>query len=82
MISNLFVGHNVIPLTKVDSTNNYARQLLRDKMPVDGTVIVIAVVSVIIVIKRKKHKTHIPATVEQGNVSSTNRYLPIEIVPF
>jgi BirA family biotin operon repressor/biotin-[acetyl-CoA-carboxylase] ligase len=40
MISNLFVGHNVIPLTKVDSTNNYARQLLRDKMPVDGTVIV------------------------------------------
>lgn len=40
MTSNLFVGHNAIVLEQIDSSNNYARQLVRDKMPVDGTVIV------------------------------------------
>jgi BirA family biotin operon repressor/biotin-[acetyl-CoA-carboxylase] ligase len=37
--SNLFIGLNRIHLERVDSTNNYARQLVRDKMPVEGTVV-------------------------------------------
>mgnify|MGYP002632800960 CR=1 FL=1 len=40
MSSNLFVGQCVIKLAIVDSTNNYARALIRDKMPIEGTVII------------------------------------------
>lgn len=40
MTTNLFVGHNSICLEQVDSSNNYARKLVRDNMPVEGTVIV------------------------------------------
>ena len=39
MNRNLFIGQNRIHLTQVDSTNNYARGLVRDKMPIEGTVI-------------------------------------------
>lgn len=40
MTKNLFIGRTVIRLERVDSSNNYARTLLRDKMPLEGTVIV------------------------------------------
>ena len=40
MSSNLFVGQYIIRLAIVDSTNNYARELIRDKMPIEGTVII------------------------------------------
>jgi BirA family biotin operon repressor/biotin-[acetyl-CoA-carboxylase] ligase len=36
---NLFIGHNRVHLADVDSTNNYARTLVRDKMPIEGTVV-------------------------------------------
>lgn len=38
-MQNLFIGTNVILLEAVDSTNNYARQLVRDKMPIEGTLV-------------------------------------------
>jgi len=38
-VSNLFIGQNRIHLADTDSTNNYARQLVRAKMPIEGTVI-------------------------------------------
>jgi BirA family biotin operon repressor/biotin-[acetyl-CoA-carboxylase] ligase len=37
---NLFIGSVCIRLERVDSSNNYARELIRDKMPIEGTVIV------------------------------------------
>ena len=40
MTKNLFIGSTVIRLEQVDSSNNYARALVRDKMPIEGTVIV------------------------------------------
>lgn len=40
MTSNLFIGSVCIRLERVDSSNNYARELIRDKMPTEGTVIV------------------------------------------
>ena len=40
LTKNLFVGRIQINLNEVDSTNNYARQLVRDKTPIEGTVIV------------------------------------------
>ncbi|MFT5020679.1 MAG: hypothetical protein ACI9CU_002080, partial [Polaribacter sp.] len=40
MSSNLFVGQHVVRLVEIDSTNNYARELVRDKMPIEGTVVV------------------------------------------
>lgn len=36
---NLFIGQSRVHLAQVDSTNNYARALVRDKMPMEGTVI-------------------------------------------
>ena len=39
MTTNLFIGQHRIHLSEVDSTNNYARTLLRDTMPIEGTVI-------------------------------------------
>lgn len=36
---SLFIGKNHIHLASVDSTNNYARQLLSDGKPVEGTLI-------------------------------------------
>lgn len=39
MTNNLFIGQHRIHLSEVDSTNNYARTLLRDKMPIEGTVV-------------------------------------------
>ncbi|MBI1288997.1 MAG: biotin--[acetyl-CoA-carboxylase] ligase [Flavobacteriales bacterium] len=39
-MQTLFIGGHTIHLETVDSTNNYARQLVRDKMPVEGTLIV------------------------------------------
>jgi BirA family biotin operon repressor/biotin-[acetyl-CoA-carboxylase] ligase len=39
-MQNLFIGSHTIHLETVDSTNNYARQLVRDKMPIEGTLIV------------------------------------------
>ena len=36
---NLFIGHNRVHLLETDSTNNYARTLLRDKLPIEGTVV-------------------------------------------
>ncbi len=38
-VSNLFIGQNRIYLADTDSTNNYARKLVRAKMPIEGTVI-------------------------------------------
>lgn len=35
-----FIGSSVIRLTMVDSTNNYARSIVRDKTAIEGTVIV------------------------------------------
>lgn len=35
----LFIGKHRVHLADVDSTNNYARELIRDKMPIEGTVI-------------------------------------------
>lgn len=40
MTKTLFIGRTVIHLDRIDSTNNYARQLVRDKMPIEGTVVV------------------------------------------
>jgi len=40
LTKNLFIGSTVFRLERVDSSNNYARTLLRDKMPIEGTVIV------------------------------------------
>ena len=40
MTKSLFIGSTVIRLSRVASTNNYARELVRDKMPIEGTVIV------------------------------------------
>lgn len=39
MTNNLFIGQHRIHLSEVGSTNNYARTLLRDTMPMEGTVI-------------------------------------------
>lgn len=36
---SLFIGKNHIRLESVDSTNTYARNLLQDKKPVDGTLV-------------------------------------------
>ncbi|TNF26704.1 MAG: biotin--[acetyl-CoA-carboxylase] ligase [Bacteroidetes bacterium] len=36
---NLFVGQHRIHLAETGSTNNYARQLVRDKMPPEGTLV-------------------------------------------
>ena len=36
---NLFIGQNRVHLLETDSTNNYARTLVRDKMPIEGTVV-------------------------------------------
>ncbi len=35
-----FIGSNVVRLGRVDSTNNYARDLIRDKTSIEGTIIV------------------------------------------
>ncbi|MFC2175999.1 biotin--[acetyl-CoA-carboxylase] ligase, partial [Bacteroidota bacterium] len=40
MAENLFIGLNTIHLPCVDSTNNYARELVHDKMPIEGTLII------------------------------------------
>lgn len=40
MTENLFIGSTIIRLERVDSSNNYARALIRDKMPIEGTLIV------------------------------------------
>ncbi|MFM1877066.1 MAG: hypothetical protein RL266_2803 [Bacteroidota bacterium] len=39
MTENLFIGSTVIRLERVDSSNNYARALIRDKMPIEGTLV-------------------------------------------
>lgn len=39
MTNTLFVGKNLIELDSVDSTNSFARQLLSNSRPVEGTVI-------------------------------------------
>lgn len=39
-MQNLFIGSTTVRLETVDSTNNYARQLIRDKMPIEGTLVV------------------------------------------
>ncbi len=39
MTNSLFIGANLIQLEKVDSTNNYARQLLSNSTPPEGTAI-------------------------------------------
>lgn len=36
---NLFIGRNRVHLVETGSTNNYARLLVRDKMPIEGTVV-------------------------------------------
>lgn len=36
---SLFMGQNRVHLLETDSTNNYARALVRDKMPIEGTVV-------------------------------------------
>lgn len=41
MTKSLFIGSTIIHLERVDSSNNYARELVRDKMPIEGTVIVV-----------------------------------------
>jgi BirA family transcriptional regulator, biotin operon repressor / biotin---[acetyl-CoA-carboxylase] ligase len=38
-MKTLFIGHNSIHLDKVDSTNSYASELLRQIRPVEGTII-------------------------------------------
>ena len=38
-MDTLFVGKNIIELESVDSTNNYAKELLTKEKPVEGTVI-------------------------------------------
>ncbi|MCF8459214.1 MAG: biotin--[acetyl-CoA-carboxylase] ligase [Flavobacteriales bacterium] len=40
MTKSLFIGSTIVHLERVDSSNNYARTLVRDKMPIEGTVIV------------------------------------------
>jgi BirA family biotin operon repressor/biotin-[acetyl-CoA-carboxylase] ligase len=40
MANTLFIGKSLIELESVDSTNNYARQLLLNSRPIEGTVIV------------------------------------------
>jgi BirA family biotin operon repressor/biotin-[acetyl-CoA-carboxylase] ligase len=39
MTETLFIGKNIIELDSVDSTNSFAKQLLTDNKPVEGTVI-------------------------------------------
>ncbi len=39
MANTLFIGKNLIQLDSVDSTNSFARQLLSESRPLDGTVI-------------------------------------------
>jgi len=39
MLSTLFVGQNHIPLSSVDSTNTYAKELLANSKPPEGTVV-------------------------------------------
>lgn len=39
MTKSLFIGTTKVHLNEVDSTNNYARRLIQDKMPIEGTVI-------------------------------------------
>ncbi|MCF8464570.1 MAG: biotin--[acetyl-CoA-carboxylase] ligase [Flavobacteriales bacterium] len=41
MTKSLFIGSTIIRLERVDSSNNYARTHVRDKMPIEGTVIVV-----------------------------------------
>ncbi len=36
----MFIGSTRIQLARVDSSNNYARQLVQDKLPLEGTVVV------------------------------------------
>jgi BirA family biotin operon repressor/biotin-[acetyl-CoA-carboxylase] ligase len=40
LTKSLFIGSTIVRLSRVASTNNYARELVRDKMPIEGTVIV------------------------------------------
>lgn len=40
LASNLFIGSTKIELEQTDSTNNYARTLVHDKLPLEGTLIV------------------------------------------
>lgn len=40
MTKTLFIGSTVIRLQRIDSSNNYARELIRAKMPIEGTVII------------------------------------------
>ncbi len=40
MTNSLFIGKNLIELDSVDSTNNFARQMLSNSRPIEGTVIV------------------------------------------
>jgi BirA family biotin operon repressor/biotin-[acetyl-CoA-carboxylase] ligase len=40
MLNPLFIGKVLIELDKVDSTNNYARLLLSNSKPMEGTVII------------------------------------------
>lgn len=39
MTKSLFIGSTKIHLAEVDSTNNYARRLISDKLPIEGTLI-------------------------------------------
>lgn len=38
-VASLFIGNNSIELDSVDSTNNYAKELLQKKKPVEGTIV-------------------------------------------
>lgn len=38
-MNTLFVGKNIIELESIDSTNNYAKELLQKERPVEGTII-------------------------------------------
>lgn len=40
MASNLFVGRHIVRIKQVDSSNNLARELVRDKMPIEGTLVI------------------------------------------
>ena len=40
MTKSLFIGSTTIRLERVDSSNNYARELVRAKLPIEGTLIV------------------------------------------
>ena len=39
MTKSLFIGTTKVHLNEVDSTNNYARSLIQDKLPIEGTVV-------------------------------------------